>query len=559
MIDIKKYFIDHRYLLPIAVFIGFLLRIIYLSSPDFYYDEASLAMGQKALIEKSISPWITINWQPPLYSYVVSISTRLLGVNEFSIRLTSAIFGTLSIVLVYFLGKLWFGRKTGLLAAILLAVSPLHVIHSRTAFSDVFHTFFVILTILSMEFLILKKISRVNISAFILLSGALSAVALFIKYNTLIPLGIYWLFVLGRDLMQHNRDIFKKHFIYMLLINFIAIIASMIIILATGGISRLILLIHNIFLDAFLQFEQYTNPYYYTFLVLFVGLFPLIALLVPCAIAFLATHKKRNRNDYLVVFFVLLYIIIFIVQVRRYSRHLMIVFPIIMILVSRFLLLIYDKLAELKMPINLKVGGFFIIFLIILSSSALSIYEVKKINGFHVWKELQEYIKKNYQDATAVHGSNHKNRQIRYYIQEDADNSELITTIKKGDLVIFTWLYKNSTIMENSPFEDNVMFYSKKRYEFSPEFISYVLKHGQLVKTFEYKGGTAAWIYEIKSLDKNVRDPIKEDIFSNFSLFGVWNIVCKGWNYISFRSIIEKFATTEQTNSIQLKCISSNS
>lgn len=188
----------------------------------------------------------------------------------------------------------------------------------------------------------------------------------------------------------------------------------------------------------------------------------------------------------------------------------------------------------------------------------MSIYEAKKINGSHVWKELQDYIKRNYQDAAIVHGSSLKNRQIRYYIQENADNSELITTIKKGDLVIFTWLRKNSTTMENSPFEDNVMFYSKKRDEYSPEFISYVLKHGQLVRAFEYKGGTAAWLYELKSADKSAKDPPREDIFSNFSLFGVWGIVCNGWNYSSLRNLMEKFVSAEQANSIQVKCSSSS-
>ena len=106
-------------------------------------------------------------------------------------------------------------------------------------------------------------------------------------------------------------------------------------------------------------------------------------------------------------------------------------------------------------------------------------------------------------------------------------------------------------MIENSPFEDNVLLYSHKRTEYSPEFISYILKHGQLVKTFEYKGGTAAQIYEIKSIDKNVRDPIKEDIFSNIKLFGVWNKE-------QLRVIIKRIVSVDQATSIQNKCMYSS-
>ena len=548
MPNIKKFIMNYKYLLPI-VLVGFLLRIIYVSNLDFYYDEASHAMGQKALIEKGTSPWDTVNWQPPLYSYTASILTRILGLSEFSFRLTSVIFGTLTIVLVYYLGNLLYNKKIGLLAAILLAVSPLHVVYSRTAFSDVFHTFFIVLTILTMEFLILKNPNGRYTMVLVLLSGMLSAVAFLIKYNTLIPLGIYWIFILGRAMLKHKKNIFKKYFVYMILINIMALITSIFIILLTGGISRLVLLIHNVLLSALLQFEQFANPSYYTFLVLFEGLSPLIALLVPLGIIYILLHKERNRNDYLVVFFVLAYIILFLLQTRRLARHLVMIFPFLMIMLSRFFTLFVSRVAYAKKHLN-----FVLLFLLlILSSLGWSIYEINKTSGFHVWTELADYIKKNYPEEITVHGSLHKNRFIGYYIR-NADNHELVTSLKKGDLVIFTWLYNNTTIMENSPFEDNVMTYRKKRSEFSSEFISYVTKHGELIKTFEYKQGTAAWLYEIKSTDRNVKDAVKEDPFAKTSLFGVWNIVCKVWNKENIRVYIEKITSRDYALAIQIKC-----
>jgi 4-amino-4-deoxy-L-arabinose transferase-like glycosyltransferase len=52
-------------------------------------------------------------------------------------RLLSAAMGTASVYLVYRLGRLAFGRPAGLLAALFLAVAPLHVAYSHMAVTDV--------------------------------------------------------------------------------------------------------------------------------------------------------------------------------------------------------------------------------------------------------------------------------------------------------------------------------------------------------------------------------------------------------------------------------------
>jgi hypothetical protein len=60
-------------------------------------------------------------------------------------RLTTALLGTAAVLATYWLGKRFFDRRTGLVAAAILAASPLHVSHSHIAITDVPHALLICL------------------------------------------------------------------------------------------------------------------------------------------------------------------------------------------------------------------------------------------------------------------------------------------------------------------------------------------------------------------------------------------------------------------------------
>ncbi len=62
-------------------------------------------------------------------------------------RLVSVLFGLLTVVLVYFLTKRIFDRKSALLASLFLALSPLHVMHSHFAMEAIASVFFFYLSL----------------------------------------------------------------------------------------------------------------------------------------------------------------------------------------------------------------------------------------------------------------------------------------------------------------------------------------------------------------------------------------------------------------------------
>ena len=67
------------------------------------------------------------------YMWLTAPAIALFGLGEFAVRLPAALIGTATVYALYRLGAVVAGRGAGLLAALLLAISPWHVQVSRYA------------------------------------------------------------------------------------------------------------------------------------------------------------------------------------------------------------------------------------------------------------------------------------------------------------------------------------------------------------------------------------------------------------------------------------------
>ena len=133
-----------------------------------------------------VSFWIV---KPPLYMWLMSLSYQAFGVSNVSSRLPSAIFGSLSLVLVFFLGKKLYNSYVGFLSAIVLGTFATFYIFSRHAMIDVTFTFFIIASI---YFLVVSEKSE-KTNKYAILSGVFFGLALMTKQlqALLIPLIIF--------------------------------------------------------------------------------------------------------------------------------------------------------------------------------------------------------------------------------------------------------------------------------------------------------------------------------------------------------------------------------
>jgi len=88
------------------------------------------------------------DYKPPIYAYLEVLPIKVFGLTEFATRFSSAFFGTLMVLVTYFLTKRIFFSSSkkewyGLAASLFLAVSPWHIMLSRAAFEANIATFFI--------------------------------------------------------------------------------------------------------------------------------------------------------------------------------------------------------------------------------------------------------------------------------------------------------------------------------------------------------------------------------------------------------------------------------
>jgi hypothetical protein len=184
-------------LLMVGVALG--LRLYRSQAQSLWYDEGfSVYLARMDLSE--ITARTAADIQPPLYYYLLHAWINLLGDGEAAVRSLSALFGALSVGLIYALGRRLLGRGPALLAALLLAVSPLHVWYGQEARM---YTLLVAETLLSSWCLLeATRIETSPATTCLLWWGGFvvaSVAALYTHYFALFVLafqGVYWLAII---------------------------------------------------------------------------------------------------------------------------------------------------------------------------------------------------------------------------------------------------------------------------------------------------------------------------------------------------------------------------
>ncbi len=120
-------------LLILTVAFGAYLRFYNLGVPSFWVDELDFveaAKSQSTIGKPLLASGYAYPRAPLLTRSLMGVYS-VFGVSEFSSRLPSALFGLLTIPLVFYIGRAWFGTRAGLFAAIFLACAPFEIGWSR--------------------------------------------------------------------------------------------------------------------------------------------------------------------------------------------------------------------------------------------------------------------------------------------------------------------------------------------------------------------------------------------------------------------------------------------
>jgi 4-amino-4-deoxy-L-arabinose transferase-like glycosyltransferase len=145
------------WLLAFLALVALTLRVYKLDGQSLWYDEG-FSVYLARMDPAEIVARTATDIQPPLYYLLLHGWIQLLGDGEAAVRSLSVLWGVLAVPLIYGLAlELFHSRLAGLLAAFLLAVSPLHLWYGQEARMYTLLTF---LCLLSSTLLLLAMRAR---------------------------------------------------------------------------------------------------------------------------------------------------------------------------------------------------------------------------------------------------------------------------------------------------------------------------------------------------------------------------------------------------------------
>ncbi|OGH03162.1 MAG: hypothetical protein A2798_01900 [Candidatus Levybacteria bacterium RIFCSPHIGHO2_01_FULL_37_17] len=228
-----KKFLNWKLLLFSITILAAILRFYQLGSnpPSLTWDEVAWGYNAYSLsvdAKDEFGKFLPITYlesfgdfKPPAYAYLTVIPVMFFGLSEFAVRFPSALFGTLTVLLTYFLVIRIFPNSknkelVAILSALFLAISPWHIMLSRAAFEANVANFFIVTGIWAF-------LGGVQGKKWLLLVSAVSFALSFYAFNTariISPLLVILLaFVFRKRLFE-----LKKTTLYSILLGLIIVV-----------------------------------------------------------------------------------------------------------------------------------------------------------------------------------------------------------------------------------------------------------------------------------------------------------------------------------------------
>lgn len=260
----------------------------------FDWDEINFAESAREMLISGDYLHVQINFEPfwekpPFFFWLQGISMAVFGVTEFAARFPNALFGLIYLITLYFIGKKHFDRKFGLIWAMLFTASILPHVYFKSGIIDPVFNYFIFLSIYFMILVIGKAPKR--IALYSVLSGLFSGLAVLTKGPVgFLLLGLTLFIFL---LLNRFKNFPKFKYILLFFLGFILVISIWLFMeyLQNG-------------LDVLIQFVEYqidlfktpvaghAQPFYYHFVVVFFGCFPISVFALPNLI------KSKNSIEY---------------------------------------------------------------------------------------------------------------------------------------------------------------------------------------------------------------------------------------------------------------------
>ncbi len=276
--------------------------------------------------------------KPVLFYWLESFSIKLFGLREYALRLWPALFALFGCLAVYGAGKRLYGRRSGLIAAVVLATNLLYYALSRTIILDM--PVSVLLTAALLSFLIgMHEVPGLRRRLFLLSFYAFSALAVLTKglIGILIPGMVVgaWIIILG------EWRVLKTMYLPTGLALFLVIAAPWHIMVGRANPEFFrFYFIQEHFLRYLTTLHSRYRPPWYFIPVILLGLFPWSVFLVQ-AIKHNLPSTWRERHEHRDALFLILWaglvFLFFSASESKLLPYILPVFPPLALLIGRYL------------------------------------------------------------------------------------------------------------------------------------------------------------------------------------------------------------------------------
>ncbi|MBI2251439.1 MAG: glycosyltransferase family 39 protein [Armatimonadetes bacterium] len=200
-----------KYLLILIILASFLL-LYKLGSTSLWDNDEPLYTEIAREISQN-GNWLIPHWNyemwlchPPLSIWFTVLSAKILGWNELSARLTSALFGVGIVILTFYLGKIFYGELAGFFSGLIILISLQFFVQARLANLDIVFLFFIELACI-LSYLALENTGNKRMFLYFWLSCALGTLAKG-PFALFLPLSLVLLY----SLITKKNNQFKKIF-----------------------------------------------------------------------------------------------------------------------------------------------------------------------------------------------------------------------------------------------------------------------------------------------------------------------------------------------------------
>lgn len=137
--------------------LAFILRVYKVTQdpPSLNWDEASIGYNAYSILKTGKDEWGKVmpvhfrsygEYKLPTQIYASIPGIAIFGLNEFGVRITPVIYGTLTVLMLYFLARKIFKNEwIAILSSFFLATSPWHIQLTRASFESSFSVFWVVM------------------------------------------------------------------------------------------------------------------------------------------------------------------------------------------------------------------------------------------------------------------------------------------------------------------------------------------------------------------------------------------------------------------------------